>query len=102
MQKMKEADLQKTILDYLRLKRYFVWKEHTTGIMKKNGSYIPSGMVGKSDILGLTKQGRFIAIECKIRGNSLSSSQQEFLQHIADNGGLAIVAFGLEDVQKYL
>jgi hypothetical protein len=38
---MKESDLQKQILDYLKFKRYVVFKYRNVGIMKPNGSYIP-------------------------------------------------------------
>lgn len=93
-----EKVIQKQILDYLKLKRIFCWKNSTVGIKKANGSFIPSGMTGISDILGLTKEGRFIAIEVKRTGNKTTPSQDIFMENIRKNGGIAVLAYSLDDV----
>jgi hypothetical protein len=98
----KEQAIQAQILAYLRLKGYFVWKNSTVGIKKPDGSYIPSHAKGVSDILGLTKEGRFLAIEVKRPGGKLSPHQEAFLEAIRANKGIGLVAFSLSEVEKVL
>lgn len=57
-------------------------------------------MRGASDIIGLTKGGRFLAVECKIKPNKPTEVQKLFLQEVTDRGGLAIVAYDLPDLEK--
>lgn len=99
----KEQVIQSHILQYLRLKGYFVWKNNTAGIYKRaTNSYIPSHAKGVSDIIGLTKQGVFIAIEVKRSGGKLSPNQEAFLEAIRASGGVAILAYDLKDVEEVL
>lgn len=94
-----ERDIQKTILDYLKLKKIFAWKSNTVGIKKENGKYIPAGMRGVSDIIGILPGGRFLAIEVKRDRKQLLSPYQEiFMENIRAQGGIAFVAYGLDDV----
>lgn len=102
MQAQKESDIQKQILDYLRYKHIFCFKHNNIGIKKQNGSYIPSGMKGVSDILGLLPDGKFLAIEVKRPKGIVTEYQQEFIEHIKNNKGLAFVAYSLDDVMKYI
>jgi hypothetical protein len=40
--KEKESGIQKAILDYLRLRKVFCWKQNTSGIYQpKTGGWIP-------------------------------------------------------------
>lgn len=97
---IKERDIQKGILDYLKLKGIFCWKNSTVGIAKLNGSFIPAQMTGVSDIIGLLPDGRFLAIEVKRKGNRTTFNQDVFLDNVRRNKGLAIIAFSLDDVTK--
>ena len=96
-----ERDIQKEILEYLHRKGYFVWKEHSGGIMVDGGTrYMPIGLKGKSDILGMTRDGKFLAVEVKRPGGIVSPDQQEFIRQVTFHGGIAIVAYGIDDVIK--
>lgn len=53
---------------------------------------------GVSDIIGLTRQGRFFAIEVKAPKGKLSPAQDEFLFRVNASGGIGIVARSVEDV----
>lgn len=53
---------------------------------------------GVSDIVGLTKEGRFFTIEVKAAKNKLSYPQALFISNIQKSGGIAIVAYSVEDV----
>ena len=101
--KILEKHVQKAILDYLRLKKIFCWKNSTVGIKKENGSYIPSGFRGVSDILGILPGGRFLAIEVKRDRASMQKitvEQFDFLANINQRGGLGFVASSIDDVIK--
>lgn len=55
---------------------------------------------GTSDITGCCKDGRFLAIECKIRPNKPTALQEAYLEEVRRRGGIAIVAYDLESVMK--
>ncbi len=99
---MKENEIQKTIIDYLLLNQIFCWRNNT-GVARyqdRNGEsrFIKYGKVGSSDIIGILPDGRFLAIEVKAPGKEPTERQAEFLQSIAENNGVAIVATSLNEV----
>lgn len=57
---------------------------------------------GTADITGCARDGRFIAIECKIRPNKPTELQEAYLDEIRKRGGIAIVAYDLIDVENIL
>jgi hypothetical protein len=98
---MKESDIQKSILDYLKLKKHLVFKHRNVGIFKQDtGKYIPlaAGEKGISDIIGCTPQGKFLAIEVKMPGKKPSPEQIEFLSRVERHHGIGVVAYSLDDV----
>src|SRR5258708_20901710 len=101
---MKESEIQKQIIDLLKLKRYVVFKHRNVGIMKPNGSYIPVafGEKGISDIIACSPQGIFTAIEVKKPGGKVSLEQKEFIESIKRSKGVAFVAYSLDDVLSML
>jgi len=99
---IKESDIQRSILKYLRLKSIFCWKNNTVGIAKPNGHYIPAQMTGIADILGIMPDGRFLAIEVKRPGNKPTPNQVQFIQNIINNKGLAFLAYSLDDVKQII
>jgi hypothetical protein len=101
MRKIKEQDIQKVIFDYLRLKKIICFKHRNVGIyVQKTSKYIPlsAGEKGISDIIGCDKSGKFIAIEVKRKGNKPTDEQLDFLRRIKESGGIAILAYSLDDV----
>lgn len=98
-----ESDIQKAILDYLRLK-YFCWRNNTGGRPwqdnKGKDRVFRFGFKGSGDILGLTKTGRFFSVEVKRKGKKPTPDQIEFMNNINASGGLAIVAQSVDDVLK--
>lgn len=102
-----EASIQKAILDYLKLKGHFPIRINTQGVpMWNEGNRLkgfrPSPMKGVADILGVTKKGQFFAIEVKKKGNKPSPEQIHFLKEVESRGGIAMVAYNLDDVIKTL
>src|SRR3990167_6155960 len=105
--KVKESDLQKKIMDYLRLKhKALVFKHRNVGIFKKNtGKYIPLsfGEKGISDIIGcLPPDGKMIAVEVKSNTGVPSKEKVEFLDKVKENGGIAILAYTIDEVIEKL
>jgi hypothetical protein len=108
---LSENDLKYLIVEYLQRKKHFVWVNNTGQMSleytnKRNETkkrFFNAGLVGSSDILGIHKKtGQFIAVECKVGRNKTTAAQEAFLEEIRDRNGIAIVAYTLEDVQKYL
>lgn len=102
-----EAGIQKAILDYLRLKGHFAVRVNTQGVPmwnegKRLKGFRPSPMKGVADILGVKKGGQFFAIEVKKSGGKPSPEQVHFLKEIESRGGIALVAYSLEEVTKIL
>lgn len=61
------------------------------------------GKVGSADIIGIIKPtGRLLAIEVKKAGGKVSPEQQAFLDTVRDAGGLAIIAYSVDDVRREL
>ncbi len=98
-----EADIQKSILDYLRTRGYFCWRNNT-GMQRSQYDgrerFIRYGLVGSGDLLGLTKEGRFFSIEVKRPGKKPTPEQIEFMATINQMKGLALVAYNVDDVIK--
>lgn len=103
--RMKETEIQKTILEALWYNKIFAWRNNNTPIYdqkRKVFRAMPIGSIkGVSDILGIMPDGRFLAIEVKKKGTYASKEQKEFLKNINDNGGLGFVARDLDDLKKY-
>lgn len=82
-----EAILKRSIKDLLRTLGIFYFSA-----LQGLGSY-----PGVSDFLGIYK-GRFLAIEAKAPHGVASPAQKEFLRRIEADGGIAILAYTIEDV----
>jgi len=103
--KQSEKELVKTVLEYLGLKRIYAWRNNTGATVipgKERTRFVRYGFKGSSDVIGILPDGRFLAIECKVGKNKVSPAQEEFLDNIANNGGLAIIAYSLDDVIERL
>ncbi len=99
--KLLEKDIQKLIVGWLESKGCQVRKNHTTGIPDGKGGFRKNATKGKPDLTATIKpEGKLFDIEVKRPGNKASPEQLEFLEATKMAGGLAMVAFSLEEVQK--
>src|SRR5689334_4693365 len=99
---MKETDLVRQIIQYLNLRGHLVQRTQS-GMVKVTNKYGKQHMMkfaqaGTSDITGCSKTGRFIAVECKISPNKPTELQELYLEEIRKRGGIAFVAYDLDDV----
>lgn len=105
-----EKQVENSILEYLRMRCIFSWKNQSVGIydptkklFRKNKN--PFVINGTSDIIGILPNGRFLAIEVKTDNTRFSKksyptdSQKFFIANITANGGLAFVARSVDDVK---
>jgi hypothetical protein len=102
-----EKSIENEILTYLKLRGVFVWPNASVGVFdQKLGIYRKKRgvhrVVGISDILGITQDGRFLAIEVKSVKGRLTADQAQYLSNINARGGLAFVARSISDVQERL
>jgi len=103
---MSEQDLVNAILDWLHLQHAWAIRVNS-GFMKIEDAggrtrVFKGAPAGTPDIIGIWPGGLGIAIECKLKGNKPTSSQTETLEKIKTTGGLAVVAYSLDDVIQAL
>lgn len=102
---MKESEIQKQIIDYMKLRGYVVFKHRNVGIFKPDTKkYIPLafGEKGISDIIACSPFGQFTAVEVKKPGNKPSAEQLAFIQNVVKKRGVAFVAYSLQDAVEGL
>lgn len=107
---MKEKEIENAILHALALdKRIFCWKNQTVGvfdprkgIFRKSNN--PFHIKGVADILGITNDGRLIAIEVKTHKtrSSVSPEQKAFIKKITEYGGIGGVAVSVEEALEII
>lgn len=83
------------------------WRQNSGTFQERNrdGSvrYIRANTAkGMSDIMGVLRDGRTLAIEVKSRTGRMRPGQEEFLQTIRQAGGVAGVCRSVDDAQKLL
>jgi hypothetical protein len=99
-----EADSLAEVLQALRTHRTVAWvRRQNTGAARVGGRFIKFGWAGCTDLLGMMKDGRLLAVECKRpRGGKLSSEQSHFIEMVNQFGGCAFIATSALDVLKNL
>ena len=89
---MKEADIVKAIMKYLKtVPKCFAWKEH-------GGMY---GTAGIPDIIACVN-GRFYGFEVKTETGKPTALQQATIRKILDAEGIAVVVRSVEEVRAVL
>jgi len=99
-----EASILRAIMQLLHRhpKVARVWRQNSGTFVKQYGDkthYIRANTAkGMSDIMGILKDGRTLAIECKSAKGTVKAHQHEFLNSISEAGGIAFVARSVDDV----
>jgi hypothetical protein len=110
LQSTSEQTIQKQILEFLEVQKDIkAWKCHSGGVYNKKTGFRKCSrfqISGVSDIVGIVYYpsglGRFLAIEVKKIGGRLSPAQKLFLADIKRLGGIAFMAYSLDEVIKKL
>lgn len=78
-----------------------VWRQNTGGMMKEyqgRTSHIRFCPKGVSDIVGICRDGQWLAIECKRPGEKPTPEQAAFMESIRLMGGVAMISHGAQDI----
>lgn len=98
-----EADVLRNCLAMLKYQGLYCWRNNTGATQTRTGGFVSFGFKGSSDILGIARDGRLLAIECKRPvGGRLSLDQKNFLEAINCYGGVGIVVTSDVDMVKQL
>lgn len=101
MNKLKESDILKVILEYLALRPGKYWRQNTGAVFstyKGKKRIIRFGRPGAADITGV-RNGKRVEIEVKRPGEVQRDDQRAFEAMIKAEGGIYFVAKSVEDVQ---
>jgi hypothetical protein len=90
-----EADIQRTIGEYLTLRR-FLWWRNQSGKVRVAGGYMKLGPTGAPDIYVL-REGTLYGLEIKNAKNEQSRAQAEFEHEFVRQGGRYFVCRSLQD-----
>lgn len=96
---MSEIDIQNEIRIALSQRGIVIFRNNLGVLQDKKGNFVRYGLgnPGGSDLIGLTPEGRFIAIEVKIPSGKVTEDQENFLNVIKKNGGISGVARSVEE-----
>lgn len=93
-----ERNIQALILMALSDAGCLVWRQDTGAYKAPDGRLIRYGLCkGSSDIIGVAKDGRFLAVEVKTETGRVSPEQVQFLDAVKRAGGRAGVARSVSD-----
>lgn len=98
---MNEIELQKSIVEFLNYSGHFVWRNNAGMFLikgKDKTRAFRAGKKGSSDIIGIHKSGKFIALEVKLKGNKPTPQQNDFIAEIKHRDGIAGVVYSLDEV----
>jgi len=95
---VKETEIQAAILDYLRLKGRFFWRNNSGAFKTERGGFYRVGTPGAPDIIGCVA-GKFVGLEVKTAKGKLSDEQEAFAHLLRANSGQYHVVRSIDDVQ---
>ena len=95
-----EKEIQTAILQYLRSKHIFCFRNNTGVAITDHGHY-SYGSVGSPDIIAVI-DGKFIGIEVKSKKGKQSHLQKRWQEELEKAGGMYILARSIDDVMNKL
>jgi len=104
VERVYERDVLKGVLQALELHPKVAWaaRMNVGGMQDSHGNHVRFGFRGLSDVVGMLRDGRFLAVEVKRPGGQPTTAQVEFLGLVSRSGGVAFVARSVEDVMRGL
>jgi len=101
----KESQIQRAILDYLKLRGIFCWRNNSLAVpiidKYNRRHYIRTGMKGLPDIFCLLPSV-LLMLEVKTARGKLSDEQKAFFEKAKELGHYCVVVKSVEDVEKIL
>lgn len=96
--KTKEKEIVASILQYLHLRKVFCWRHNTGGFFKDDHFY-RFGDIGSPDLFAIKNKVIF-GIEVKSEKGKQTDSQKKWQEEFEKAGGVYLVVYRLEDVQR--
>lgn len=95
----KETALQNKIRIALSNLGVITWRNNTFKLPDpETGRWVTGGLCeGSSDLIGITPDGRFLAIEVKVKGKRPTKAQTRFIDIVRKHGGVAGVAHSVQE-----
>lgn len=88
VKELTKANIRASAIKELTWRGYTVWIQNNIAVRKRK--FI--GRLGVSDVIGITKDGRWVACEIKTLNDRLSNDQIIFLNDVKKAGGIAYIA----------
>ncbi len=106
IKKQTETSLVKDIIEFLRLKGIYAWRNNTGAFAAEGVTgrrFVRFGLPGSADVLAVVPpRGRLLAIEAKVGRNQATDLQLTFGAAVNDAGGLWFVVRSLADLEELL
>ena len=97
----RESLTLRACLDYLRVKGHLVSRINNGAFETKRGGFVRcTDTPGIPDILGITYNGKALAVECKSSKGKLSKPQVIYKTAFIARGGLYVLAKSIDDLQE--
>lgn len=98
-----EKEILNQCLQYLNARGVFCWRANSGGSHHTNadgtGRYVAfNHQKGISDIIGMLRDGTFLAIETKREGGKLSPDQRTFLDAVRLSGGVGLCVHSVDEL----
>lgn len=88
VKELTKGEIRESAIKELTWRGHDVWIQNNIAVRKRK--FI--GRLGVSDVIGISKDGRWVACEVKTIGDRLSDEQITFLNNVKKAGGLAFIA----------
>jgi hypothetical protein len=101
IQRRPESELVNAVLAALPLLGVTAWRNQSgmlLGSHKGKKWAVRMSLPGVSDIIGFSRTGQIVAIECKRGGADPTAEQMAFLVKVKAAGGIAVLARAVSDV----
>lgn len=96
-----EANIQNDIMIALSNAGCLIWRNNTGILKDANGRPIKFGLCkGSADLIGIAKDGKFLAVEVKTATGRVRPEQELFIAAVKRAGGRAGVARCVQDALK--
>jgi len=99
--KTPERAVLRACLDYLRVRHHLVARINNGAFQTKGGGFVRcTDVPGIADIMGITFDGKALAVECKSDTGRLSRAQEIFKAAWIARGGVYVLARSVEDLRE--
>lgn len=88
IKELTKGEIRESAITELTWRGHTVWINNNLAVRKRK--FI--GRLGVSDVIGITKDGRWVACEIKTLNDRLSDDQIKFLNDVKKAGGIAYLA----------